>query len=330
MVKEDVIIRILSKAVDLLTQEVAVQLKVILEEELYNYDLQPVENAIIPFEGIPEKIVLFITTKKLEGLSRKTLKSYSLHLARFSKTVQKRIEDITVIDIRRYLAQYASTGIKNSTLDTEISILRSFFNWLEAEDYILKSPMRKIKPAKKEKRIRKALSQEELEMLRLACRNQREKAMIEFFYSTGCRLDEVYKLNKNDIDWNKSSVNVIGKGNKERTVFLNARARVHLWRYLDLRKDNNEALFVGLRLPMKRLSHRGYQKVLNQLGVMAGITKSVHPHLLRHTTATTAVNAGASIQAVQKMLGHTTPATTQIYADLNVDEVQISHRKFVS
>ncbi len=330
MVKEDVIIRILSKAVDLLTQEVAVQLKVILEEELYNYDLQPVENAIIPFEGIPEKIVLFISTKKLEGLSQKTLKSYSHHLARFSKIVQKRIEDITVMDIRRYLAQYASTGIKNSTLDTEISILKSFFSWLEMEDYIVKSPMRKIKPAKKEKRIRKALSQEELEMLRLACRNQREKAMIEFFYSTGCRLDEVYKLNKNDIDWNRSSVNVIGKGNKERTVFLNARAKVHLWRYLDLRKDNNNALFVGLRLPMNRLSHRGYQKVFNQLGAMAGIIKSVHPHLLRHTTATTAVNAGASIQAVQKMLGHTTPATTQIYADLNVDEVQISHRKFVS
>jgi integrase/recombinase XerD len=330
MLKEDVIIRILSKAVEFLAQDEAVQLRNIIEEELYNYELQPAENAIVIYEGIPEKVILFITTKKLEGLSEKTLKSYSQHLTRLSKIVQKRIEDINVIDIRRYLAQYASTGVKNSTLNTEMSILRSFFNWLEAEDYIFKSPMKKIKPTKKEKRIRKALTQEELEMLRLACKTQREKAMVEFFYSTGCRLDEVYKLNKQDIDWNRDQVNVIGKGNKERTVFLNARAKVHLWKYLESRKDKNEALFVSSRLPFGRLGHRGYQKIFNELGDAAGIIKSVHPHLLRHTMATTAVNNNASIQAVQRMLGHTNPSTTQIYADLNTDEIQMNHKKFVS
>lgn len=330
MLKEDVIIRILSKAVDLLTQEGAVQLREILEDELYNYDLQPVENSIVPYEGIPEKLILFITTKKLEGLSPKTLKSYSLHLTRFSKIVKKRYEDIDVMDIRRYLAQYSQTGVKNSTLNTEMTILRSFFSWLENEDYIIKSPLRKVKPTKKEKRIRKALSQEEMEVLRMACKSKRDKAMVEFFYSTGCRLDEVYKLNKQDIDWNRSQCNVIGKGNKERTVFLNARAKVHLWKYIESRKDKNEALFVGSRLPFERLGHRGYQKIFNELGERAGITKSVHPHLLRHTTATTAVNNGASIQSVQRMLGHTDPATTQIYADLNTEEIQLNHKKYVS
>ncbi|WP_024833850.1 site-specific tyrosine recombinase/integron integrase [Ruminiclostridium josui] len=330
MLKEDVIIRIMGKAVEFLAHEDAVQVRNILEEELYNYDLQPAENAIVPYEGIPEKLVLFITTKKLEGLSSKTLKSYSLHLTRFSKNVQKRIEDIDVMDIRRYLAQYSQTGIKKSTLNTEISILRSFFNWLEAEDYILKSPMRKVKPAKKAKRVRKALSQEEMEILRMTCKTKRDKAMMEFFYSTGCRLDEVYKLNKQDIDWNKGTVNVIGKGDKERTVFLNARAKVHLWSYLETRADKNEALFVSAKKPFNRLGHRGYQKIFNELGKMAGITKSVHPHLLRHTTATTAVNNGASIQAVQKILGHTDPATTQIYADLNNEEVQLNHKKFIA
>ncbi len=330
MLKEDVIIRILSKAVDLLTQEAAVQMRNIIEEELYNYDLQPAENSIVPYEGIPEKLILFITTKKLEGLSNKTIKSYTLHLTRFSRIIQKRLEDIDVMDIRRYLAQYATSGVKNSTLNTEMSILRSFFSWLEAEDYIVKSPMRKIKPTKKEKRIRKALSAEEMEVIRMACKTKREKAMVEFFYSTGCRLDEVYKLNKQDINWNKSMVNVIGKGDKERTVFLNARAKVHLWNYIESRPDKCEALFVGSKLPFKRLGHRGYQRIFNQLGEKAGITKSVHPHLLRHTTATTAVNNGASIQAVQRMLGHTDPATTQIYADLNTEEVQLNHKKFVS
>lgn len=330
MLKEDVIIRILSKAIEFLAQEETVKLGTIIEDELYNYDLQPVENAIVVYEGIPEKLILFITTKKLEGLSKATLKSYTLHLTRFSKIVQKKYEDIDVMDIRRYLAQYSSTGVKNSTLNTEMTILRSFFSWLENEDYILKSPLRKIKCIKKEKRIRKALTPEEMEMVRINCKTQRDKAMVEFFYSTGCRLDEVYKLNKVDIDWNRSQVNVIGKGNKERTVFLNARAKVHLWRYIESRKDKNEALFVGLRSPHNRLCHRGYQKIFNDLGERAGITKSVHPHLLRHTTATTAVNNGASIQSVQKMLGHTDPGTTQIYADLNTEEVQMNHRKFVS
>ena len=225
MLKEDVIIRILSKAIVFLSHDESIKLKNIIEEELYNYELHQIEKSIVSYEGISEKVVLFITAKKLEGLSNTTLKSYSHHLLRFSKTIQKRIEDIDTMDIRRYLAQYSSTGIKNTTLNTEISILRSYFSWLETEDYILKNPMRKIKPTKKEKRIRKSLSPEELEMLRLACRTQREKALIEFFYSTGCRLDEVYKLNKNDINWNNETVNVIGKGNKERTVFLNAKAK---------------------------------------------------------------------------------------------------------
>ncbi len=330
MLKEDVIIRILSKAVDLLTQEAAVKLRDIIEDELYNYDLKPAEYSIVPYEGIPEKLILFLTTKKLEGLSPRTLKSYTLHLTRFSKILQKRLEDITVIDIRRYLAQYSTTGVKNSTLDTEMSILRSFFNWLEAEDYIVKSPMRKIKPTKKPKRIRKALTGEEMEMLRMACEDKRDKALVEFFYSTGCRLDEVYKLNKQDIDWSRGLVNVIGKGDKERTVFLNARAKVHLWNYIESRHDKTDALFVGSKLPFERLGHRAYQRIFNELGERAGITKSVHPHLMRHTTATTAVNNGASIQSVQLMLGHTDPATTTLYAHLNTDEVQISHKKFVS
>ena len=330
MLKEDIIIRVLGKALDFLAQDEAVKLRSILEEELYNYEVVPTSTAIIPYEGIPEKLMLFMISKKLEGLSESTLKSYSQHLVRFSQSVHKKIEDIDTMDIRMYLAKCTQRGLKNSSILTEMNILRSFFSWLEKEDHILKSPMGKIKSIKKEKRIRKSLTPEELENLRVACKTPREIAMVEFFYSTGCRLDEVSKLNIEDIDWSQGKVQVIGKGDKERTVFLNAKAKVHLKKYLKSRNDTNEALFVSERKPHNRLGHRAFQKDFNRLGILAGITKSVHPHLLRHTTATIMVNNGANLQSVQKLLGHTDASTTQIYADLNTDEVQISHRKYAS
>jgi len=330
MLKEDIIIRILGKSMEFLAQDQAVRLKVIIETELYSYDIQPNSTAIVPHQGIPEKLMLFLIAKKLEGLAYHSLTTYSRHLTKFSQSVHKKIEDIDTMDIRMYLAQCSQRGLKNSSILTEMNILRSFFTWLENEDHISKSPMRKIKSIKKEQRVRKSLSQEELENLRVACKSPREKAMVEFFYSTGCRLDEVCKVNKSDIDWSQSKLQVIGKGDKERTVFLNAKAKVHLKKYLASRKDNNEALFVGERDPHDRLGRRAFQIDFNKLGKLAGIIKSVHPHLLRHTTATIAVNNGASLQSVQKMLGHSNPSTTLIYADLNIEEVQMSHKRCVS
>jgi integrase/recombinase XerD len=231
------------------------------------------------------------------------------------------------MDIRVYLAAYTKTGVKNTTIATTISCLKSFFGWLETQDYINKSPMRKVKNIKIEKRLRKPLSQEELEMLRIACKTVREKAIVEFFYSTGCRLDEVYKLNKGDINWNTDSCMVIGKGNKERRVFLNAKARVHLWKYIASRKDNNEALFVTGRGKLNRLGPRSFEEIFGDLGRRAGLTKRVHPHLLRHTMATSMLNNGASLAAVQGLLGHEDPATTQIYAELNQEELHLTHKR---
>ena len=215
MLKEDIIIRILGKALDFLAQDEVIQLRSVLEEELYNYEIQPICNALVPYEGIPEKLMLFLISKKLEGLSLNTLKAYSQHLTRFSRAIHKKIEDIDVMDIRMYLAQCSQRGLKNSSILTEMNILRSFFTWLENEDHIIKSPMNKIKSIKKAGRTRKSLTQEELENLRLVSKTPREKAMVEFFYSTGCRLDEVSKLNKSDIDWNRDKLQVIGKGNQE-------------------------------------------------------------------------------------------------------------------
>jgi integrase/recombinase XerD len=327
--KEEFIIKILDKAMDFITQDQALQLRTILEEELYHCELQAATVALVPVNNIQEKVKLFLATKKLDGLSENTLISYKRILGKFSRVLQKDLESINAMDIRMYLAMYAKTGVKNSSMATIISTLKSFFTWLENEEYLIKSPMRKVKTIKTDKYIRKALTPVELEMLRVVCGTVREKAMVEFFYSTGCRLEEAQKLNKHDIDWNTGKIIVIGKGKKERVVFLNAKAKVHLWKYLNSRKDINEALFVGERQPHARLGRRSFQTTFGKLGRNAGITKEVYPHLLRHTMATNMLQNGASLAEVQKYLGHTSPATTQIYAQLDSAELQQSHKKHV-
>lgn len=327
--KEEIIIKVLDKASEFLAQEQIQQLRNILEETLYDYTISPACTALTVLNDMPGKVMLFLASKKLDGCSKNTLENYSLILKKFCTFIQKDIEQIDSMDIRRYLAMYSKAGVKNSTLATIISTLKSFFGWLENEEYIQKSPMRKIKNIKVEKRVRKALNREELEMLRDACKTLREKAIVEFFYSTGCRLDEAQKLNQSDIDWSSGKVMVIGKGNKERPVYLNARAILHLKKYLVSRKDLNPALFISERKPYNRLGRRGIERVFSELGKRAGINKPVYPHLLRHTTATTMLQNGATLSEVQHYLGHDSPVTTQIYAEMNTEAIKQSHLKHV-
>lgn len=327
--KEEFIMKILGKAMQFISMDQSQQLRTILEEELYHYDLQPATVALVPANNIQDRVKMFLAAKRLDGLSEKSLDSYCRALYKFSSVMQKDLENVTSMDIRMYLAMYSKTGVKSASIATLISILKSFFSWLENEEYILKSPMRKIKNVKTDKYIRKALTSVELEMLRDAAQDPRDKAMVEFFYSTACRLDEVIKLNKSDIDWNTGKVIVLGKGKKERHVFLNAKAKVYLWKYLNTRDDVNEALFVSERYPHERLGRRSYQKVFADLGEKAGISKRVYPHLIRHTTATNMLQNGASLAEVQKYLGHNSPVTTQIYAQLDIEALQQSHKKHV-
>lgn len=327
MIKDEIIIKILDKASDIILTEQIKKLELILEEELYNYEIIPLSTELTLTNNINDKIFIFIASKKLEGKSPKTLESYQRELLRFSQYMKKDIKDINTMDIRMYLAQYSKNNSKNTTINTKIYIFKSFFGWLHREEYIGKNPMTKINVAKVEKRIRDALTPEELEMVRINCKTERDHAILEFFYSTGCRLDEVYKLNKQDINWNTDSVKVIGKGNKERVTYLNAKSKVYLWQYLNIRKDNNEALFVSSKFPYNRLGQRGIEKIFNKLGRDAGITKSVFPHRIRHSMATNILRSGANLVEVQKLLGHTNPSTTQIYCDLDDSAVQYSHKK---
>lgn len=327
--KEEFILKVLGRTLEFITQEQAQRLRSILEDELYSIELQPAVTALVPINDLNEKLFLFLTAKKLDGLSPNTLKDYKRLIMKFSFVVQKNIENITTMDIRMYLAMRVKSGVKDSTLASAISTLKSFFCWLQCNDYIQKNPMLQIKTPKTDKYVRKALNPEELEMIRDACKDEREKALVEFFYSTGCRLDEVQKLNKSDIEWHTGRVLVFGKGRKERPVFLNAKSKVSLWKYLNTRTDNNEALFVGERRPHGRLGRRSIEKTFTSLGIKAGIPKPVYPHLVRHTTATNMLNNGANLAEVQKYLGHNSPVTTQIYAQLDDNAIQQSHKKHV-
>lgn len=327
---EEAIIKIIGKTLMDQPDIDQIALRNILEEVLYDYSVQPTEKALVVQNDVREKTLMYLACMQLKGLSTRTLEGYNLHLRRFAAYMQKNLQDIDSMDIRMYLATYAKTGVQNSTIAKEISVLRCFFTWLENNDYINKSPMRKVDSIKFEKRLRKALSAEELEILMDSCKTLRERAMVEFFFSTGCRLDEVQKTNKNDLNWQNSSVNVIGKGNKERPVYITDKARVHIRKYLLSRKDDCEALFVTMRKPYRRLGRRSIEREVSKIAKRAGLEKKVFPHLLRHTTAKTLLNRGANLYEVQRILGHEHPATTQIYAQMEDESVKSAHKKYLA
>jgi integrase/recombinase XerD len=205
--------------------------------------------------------------------------------------------------------------------------LKSFFGWLELEEYIPKDPTRKLKAYKLPKRLRKSLTVEELEMLRDSCKTLRERSILEWIFSTGCRLSEVINTDIDDLNFKDYSVRVIGKGNKEREVYFSPKAKLYLDKYLASRKDSCPALFVTLRKPIHRLGARGIQKEVDKIAVKAGFDKAVFPHLLRHTMATLGVQSGAKLTTIQHLLGHDDPSTTQIYAETSLEEVRLEYKQ---
>ena len=328
MKNEEIIIRIVggleSDYPNLLDQQ---KVKRLIEEVLYDYEIHDKTKALVPHNDISSKITLFLASKKIDGISNTTLKSYYLQLTKFSNFMQKNLEDIDSMDIRMYLAYYMKTGVKNSTIATATWILKSFFSWLEIEEYISKNPMIKIKQIKVENTVREGLSHEEIEKIRDNFEDSRSKGLFEFFYSTGCRLDEVVKLNRKDIDWNRLCVKVLGKGNKERFVYLNATAKYHLEKYLESRTDDCEALFATKRNPIKRMGNRAIQREFGKMGKLAEINRKVFPHLIRHSMATTLVNMGVELTSVQKLLGHENASTTQRYGKLCDQNAENEFRK---
>ena len=273
---------------------------------------------------------LFISSKKVEGCSEKSLKYYLSTIDTLLQKLKKNITEISTNDLRFYLSDYQE--IKKSskvTIDNIRRIFSSFFSWLEDEDYILKSPVRRIHKIKTPRIIKEVLSDEEIEVLRDNCEEIRDLTLIEILISTGIRVGELVKINRNDINFHERSCIVTGKGDKEREVYFDARSKIHLKQYLKARTDNNEALFVSRSKPHQRLSIGGVENVLRKLGLKTNINK-VHPHKFRRTLATMAIDKGMPIEQVQKLLGHVKIDTTMHYAMVNQANVKIAHRKFIS
>ena len=311
---------------DLLPGIDASKVKNTLSKIISKYEIRIAPENVIKSD-IPEKIDIFIASKRVEGLSELTLEGYRRELNLFRKKVDKVVSEITAADIRVYLGELA--GLKKSTIGKKLDVLRSFFGFLTAEEYIQRDPTKKVKTPKPDQRIPKALNIEELEMLREGCRTPRQRALLEVMYATGCRLSEVKELNRNDVNTQNMSSKVFGKGRKERTVYLSFRALYHLKKYLNTRTDNEEALFVTKIKPFRRMENKTIQDEIKAIAKNVGLEKKVHPHVLRHTFATLMLNNGADLSAIQALLGHSNPATTQIYSQLTENNKQEQHKKFL-
>lgn len=271
------------------------------------------------------KIEIYLSSKKLEGLSPITLENYQLGLTKFADSIKKKTVDITTADIRIYLSK--QEHLKMSTMGTKLSILKSFFSWLHSEEYITRNPTAKLKPPKIERRMPKSLTIEQLELMRESCKTVRQRCFLEILYATGARLTECQQLNVLDIDLQNKSCRVIGKGNREREVYFSFKAIYHLKKYISSRKDECEALMATERKPYHRLSKRGIQREISIIGKNAGL--KVSPHDLRRTFATLTLNNGAEITAVQELLGHQSPDVTLRYARITEERKREQHKKYL-
>lgn len=303
------------------------QLKVkgIVEQVLYEYEVVTKETSLVASD-LEGKIQLYIACRRLEGLSEKTLANYQLQLFKFASFLHKPVASITAMDIRVFLAKCCSHK-KASSTNATISILKKFFSWMQDEECIIKNPMNKIKQTKTEKRVRKALNDEEVEMLRDGCQTLRDIVLVEFLLATGCRVSEVVGIDRSHINWNEMSLNVIGKGNKERTVYFNTKTKRLLKKYIASREDSNEALFVTSKRPHGRLGVRAIQRDIARIAANGGLEKKVYPHLLRHCFGTKKLNSGMDLSVLQRIMGHSSPQTTLIYAEISTENVRHEYRK---
>ena len=298
-------------------------LQIVLQKKLNT------QNQTYPYTNI-EYMDMFISAKRIEGCSERTLAYYKATIEHMLSIIVTPLRQVQTDDLRAYLAEYQlRNNCSKTTVDNIRRNLSSFFSWLEAEDYIIKSPIRRIHKIRTGSKVKETLSEECIEKLRDSCLHIRDLAMIDLLYSTGIRVGELVNLNIGDINFEERECIVYGKGNKQRKVYFDAKAKVHLKRYLEQRKDYSEALFVTLDSPFERLKISGVEIRLRKLGRLALLDQRVHPHKFRRSMATRAIDKGMPIEQVQKLLGHQQIDTTMHYAMVNQSNVKISHRKFI-
>lgn len=325
--KEKVIKEIEQKMASILNNEQKEKLKEVLLYTFYNIEVTSIKDELV--EDTTDYAKMFIAAKRIEGCSERTLNYYETTIKTMIDKLSKKVNSIETEDLRNYLSEYqAKNNCSKVTIDNVRRILSSFFAWLEDEDYIMKSPVRRIHKVKATQTVKETYTDEELEEMRDACIEIRDLAMVDFLASTGVRVGELVNLDRVDIDMQERSCVVLGKGGKEREVYFDARTKIHLQNYLNSRIDNNPALFVSLLRPYDRLKISGVEIRFRELGKRINI-KKIHPHKFRRTMATKAIDKGMPIEQVQVLLGHRKIDTTLQYAMVNQNNVRNSHKRFI-
>ena len=326
--KEKIISEIIREMLSSLNNEQLSKLKTTLEIYLYNVSIEAKQEVDTEKEEV-DYLEVFLSAKRIEGCSEKTLIYYKNTIQQMLDSIGKSVCTIVTEDLRTYLAEYQKEKQSSKvTIDNIRRIFSSFFSWLEDEDYIIKSPVRRIHRIKAASTIKETYTDEQLESMRDNCDNPRDLALIDILASTGMRVGELVLLNRDDISFDERECIVFGKGDKERMVYFDARTKIHLQNYLDSRTDNNEALFVSLKAPYNRMKIGGIELRLREMGKRLNIEK-VHPHKFRRTLATVAIDKGMPIEQLQKLLGHQRIDTTLQYAMVKQSNVKIAHRKYI-
>ena len=335
--KSEMMAQLVPRLQILLGREKGEEVSALLIRALDPYDLVPAERQVVLYDNTDKSLVgRFFVAKAALGLSEKSLKKYRGTISVFLSKIRKHIRDITTEDVRLYLMKIKING-RSSAYQNNIRLdLSSFFSFLHEEGLIDNNPLSRIKKIRQETLIKQPFSENDVELLRQYASDKREKAIIDFLISTGCRVSEMVSVNRNDIDWNNSQIMIKGKGAKFRIVYLNARAAVSIKSYIDSRNDSADALFVsqnkyskgGVKLPV-RLTDDRIRDLLHSIGDKAGV-ENVHPHRFRRTAATLALRRGMPIEQVAKILGHAKLDTTTIYANSTQDDLAIAHRKYLS
>ena len=321
---EEKIVMIINEMADYLNIS---QMKKLQEVLLQTFSENPIQKEEISND---EYLRLFLDAKRIEGCSERTIQYYSVTVERMLQSIENSVRKISTEEIRKYLVDYQKINdCSKVTVDNIRRNISSFFSWLEEEDYILKSPMRRIHKIKTKQSVKEIISDEAIEILRDHCQCSRDLAMIDLLYSTGIRVGELVNLNISDVDFEARECVVFGKGDKERKVYFDAKAKLHLLNYLNKRNDDDPALFVTLDAPHDRLKISGVEIRIRTLGRKLNMGK-IHPHKFRRTMATRAIDRGMPIEQVQKILGHSQIDTTMQYAIVNQTNVKTSHQKFIA
>ena len=329
--KEEIVMEILREMAPLLSQGQLDALKETVRAVLSGYEVQQRETSLMRTDqnGM-NYLQVFLENFRQNGKSEGTIEQYRFHLSRMLSYIGRNVQEIEDDDLIDYMHKYKQLRkVSGRYLNSMRLVFNSFFRWLQRRKIILRNPVDGLEPIKYRQVVKKPLSPEELERVRCACGRERDLAIVEFLYSSAVRVSELTQLDREDIRWESDDVMVLGKGNKEREVYLNARAHYHLKLYLDSRTDDNPALFVSTRAPHERLTKAGVEHIVGEIGRMAGVD-NVHPHRFRRTAATDLLRMGMPIEQVQELLGHVKIETTRIYCTVTREQVRASHRRYMA